>query len=138
MDKQRIWKDVVGYEGLYEVSNDGIVRKAETKKTLKVYAANNGYERVSLNRNAHNRIALVHRVVAEAFIPNEKSKPCVNHIDGNKKNNTVENLEWCTHSENELHSHRVLGKKTSAENVQKMIDRHTVSVQTPVAQYAMD
>ena len=65
------------------------------------------YHRVSIKRKHYQ----VHRLVAMCFIPNPDNKPCVNHIDGNTENNNVSNLEWCSYSENELHSYRALGKK---------------------------
>lgn len=66
-----------------------------------------GYSYVSIN----NRTYTIHRLVAEAFIPNDANKPDINHLDGNKHNNRVDNLEWCTKSENEKHSYNVLNKK---------------------------
>lgn len=71
-----------------------------------------GYPVVDILIDNKRRKIPVHRLVAQAFIENPKNKPCVNHIDGNKLNNNVSNLEWCTYSENEKHSHDILGKKS--------------------------
>ena len=111
-----IWKDVVGFERAYQVSNLGRVKSKIRKgvieeKLLKPYKNNMGYECVDLWVNNHKK-KLVHRLVAEAFIDNPDHKKVVNHKDGNPLNNTVDNLEWCTHSENMLHSFRVLGQRT--------------------------
>ena len=104
MDIEEIWRPVVGYEGLYEVSNMGNVKSLDWKGTgterIMSPVNLNGYLRVLFNRNGKRKLKLVHRLVAEAFIPNPDNLPCVNHIDENKSNNHVENLEWCTHKYN--------------------------------------
>lgn len=104
---KEIWKDVKNYEGLYQVSNFGKIKslprrgtQTNTEKILKVNYTYNGYERVSLNKNNKNKRYLVHRLVAETFIPNPNNYPQVNHKDKNKINNNVSNLEWCTPSYN--------------------------------------
>lgn len=112
------WKDVVGYEGVYEISNYGRVRTHKNKTTytsrhgirhwkqriLKEKAKNNRDVRISLWKDGKSKDYLVHRLVAEAFIPNPANKPTVNHIDGNPRNNYVENLEWATYQENNNHA----------------------------------
>lgn len=90
-----IWKDVEGHN-LYEINNFGEIRNKKTGKILKQTISNSGYCRVVLNSKPFS----VHRLVATAFIPNPQNKPCVNHIDNNKTNNSLENLEWVTHKEN--------------------------------------
>lgn len=103
-----IWKDVIGYEGLYQVSNLGRIkslRRTITKSNGKSMCVaerilksffNRGYEYVTLSKEAKQPNLKVHRLVAEAFLPNDNNLPDVNHIDENKANNRVENLEWCT------------------------------------------
>lgn len=108
---KEIWKPVVGYEGLYEVSSIGRI------KSLKRIVRNNGGYRTtpelikknSIDRsgyefvwlwNKSGRIHRVHKLVALAFIPNIENKPCVDHINGNRRDNRVENLRWCSHKEN--------------------------------------
>ncbi|WP_454909999.1 NUMOD4 domain-containing protein [Staphylococcus saprophyticus] len=112
------WKDVVGYEGIYEVSDCGSVRTHKDKTTytskhgirkwkqryLKDKTPNGRDVRVDLWKNGKPKYFLVHRLVAFAFIPLVKGKDCINHIDGNPKNNCVENLEWCNHLENNRHA----------------------------------
>lgn len=117
----------------YAVSSNGVVTDS-AGKVLKQYKENNGYLRVYIKQDGKRKKVSVHRLVAETYLANPENKPCVNHKDGNKENNCVENLEWCTHSENELHSHRKLGKQTSQENLQKMIDAHVKTVSAPVFQ----
>ncbi len=108
-----IWKDIVGYEGLYQVSNFGNVISLEKyidnkkgaiqyrpPKILKQYKNKFGYMRVYLTRNSIKKMYAVHRLVAMAFIDNPDNKPCINHIDNNRENNHLENLEWCTYKEN--------------------------------------
>lgn len=106
------WRPVVGYEGRYEVSNLGEARSVTRvvyqkgtyggKRTicgrvLKYIGKPNDYPMVSLGEGNKTR---VHRIVAETFIPNPLNKPCIDHIDGNKWNNAVDNLRWCDHKEN--------------------------------------
>lgn len=136
-DKE-VWKPVVGFEGLYEVSNTGKVKKGDRIKLTRVDKG--GYETVCLFDHCKQKHMKVHRVVAMTFIPNPKNKRTVNHIDGNKLNNNVENLEWATHSENIIHANKmglrvvteaqrkaasINGKKTCALN----------RIKTPVEAY---
>ena len=103
--ENEIWKPVVGYEGLYEVSNIGNVRSLRWRgghKTHNVFQRinKNGYYDLILVRNKTIKYVLAHQLVAQAFIPNPEGKRCIDHIDGNRRNNRVENLRWCTHKEN--------------------------------------
>lgn len=113
------WKDVVGYEGFYEVSNMGRVRNTLTKRVLSQYLANNGYMSLRLGKcnKDKKKLMLVHRLVAEAFIPNPNNLPCVGHIDESHTNNKADNLKWCTHFENNnepQHKARISkGRKTA-------------------------
>ena len=100
-----IYVDIKGYEGLYQVSNKGNVKSLISNKGTKREKILNpiigrGYNRVRLFKNKQNRLYSVHRLVAEAFLPNPNNYPCVNHKDECKTNNNVENLEWCTHKYN--------------------------------------
>lgn len=99
-----IWKDIIGYENKYQISNIGNVRNSKLKH-IESIISNTGYVRIGL-RNQGKKLFLVHRLVAIAFIPNLENKPHINHIDGNKLNNTIINLEWVTQSENEIHAHK--------------------------------
>jgi len=107
------WKDIVGYEGLYKVSNTGLVKSLDritnTGNSIKgsfksLHSDKDGYKIVVLFKNGIRKNKKVHRLVAESFKPNPLNKPCVNHIDGDKHNNCPSNLEWCTVAENNLHS----------------------------------
>lgn len=93
------FRDVVGYEDLYEVSNEGNVRNKITGRMLKPYY-DKGYLKVVLYKNGEQKHCSIHRLVAQAFLPNPRNLPEVNHIDENKLNNNVENLEWCSRQYN--------------------------------------
>ena len=98
-----MWKPVVSYKGLYEVSNIGRIRNIRGK-LVKQSMTVSGYKRVTLRKNNIAKTKLAHRLVAEAFIPNPNNYNIVNHKDENKLNNNVENLEWCTQSYNSSYS----------------------------------
>lgn len=108
---KEIWKDIAGYEGRYMISNLGNVlslcyggnRKTKTAMRLKPVLHHTGYMIVGLGKKP-KKICLIHILVATAFIPNTEGKPFVNHIDGDKRNNCVDNLEWVTAKENTQHA----------------------------------
>lgn len=108
------WKDIDGYEGLYKISNFGRVLSAprqgsyRTPRCLTIKLDTHGYQIVDLFKNGKGSRKKVHRLVAQAFIPNPYDKKTVNHKDGNPKNNHVDNLEWATQRENNLHCINVL------------------------------
>ena len=127
-----IWHPCAGYETHYEVSNLGNVRSVERmvlheegglkrnpSKVLKHGKGKNGYLTVSFSVDSVKSNHSVHRLVARAFILNESNKPQVNHKDGNKHNNHIDNLEWMTCSENGLHAYRVLGNTTWNKGMKK-------------------
>lgn len=111
------WKDVIGYEGLYQVSSKGRVRSVDRlvssagrfrkeKGRVKALSANHdGYPRVGLYKGGKGKYFSVHRLVAAAFIPNPENKPLVDHINGTRNDNRVKNLRWATHSQNNAHCH---------------------------------
>ena len=118
-----IWKKINGYAN-YSVSNKGRVRIDKTGKMRSLVLGTNGYYQVQLF-NPTRKLHSLHRLIAEAFIPNPNNYPCVNHIDEDKTNNSIENLEWCTYQHNLTHGTRIdrardkqrtsmLGKKNRA------------------------
>lgn len=113
---KEIWKDIAGYEGLYMVSNIGNIYSCRNKRNLKLPLNASGYPHVILCDGKSRRTFKVHRIVAEAFIPNEDNKPCINHIDSNRQNNNVKNLEWCTQKENIRHAMKFGDFNTSGTN----------------------
>lgn len=112
--EQEIWKPVVGYEGLYQVSSLGRVKSLERlvkndkkdvfmllkEKVLSLCSSGRQYYYVSLTKDSSSKKVYVHRLVAEAFLPNTENKPCIDHLNTNKFDNRVENLRWVTHKEN--------------------------------------
>lgn len=122
MEKE-IWKNITGYEGLYQVSNLGNIRVNDRRvfnskclclrkgRILKNNKNGRGYINVSLTKNGKSKNKLVHRLVAEAFIPNPKKYLQVNHKNENKRDNRAENLEWCTSSYNVFYSKHKKCKK---------------------------
>lgn len=125
-----IWKDVIGWEGYYQVSNYGNVRslprlinssrgrqRIHKGIMVKPCIENKRSYVIRLSRNNSDTTIKLHRLVAKHFIPNPENKRYINHIDGNPKNNHVSNLEWCTAHENMIHSYRVLGRRRPMQGV---------------------
>ena len=123
---EEVWKDIKGFEEIYQVSNFGrvksLLRKRRNRngyfyikeKILKQSINTYGYLQVCLYNNCERSVKRVHRLVAETFIPNPSNKPEVNHIDGNKTNNKIDNLEWVTSKENITHAFKI-GLRTVTE-----------------------
>ena len=116
-----VWKDIKGYEGLYQVSNFGRVKSLprigtiNNERILKQSFHRKGYMEAHLCKDGFEKIVKTHRLVAEAFIPNPENKPQVNHKDENKQNNRADNLEWCDNQYNSVYNDRMnkIAKKLS-------------------------
>ena len=129
------WRDVVGYEGLYMVSNCGRVKSlkfsnGKREKIMKLSDRGNGYLRVSLSKDGESKHYNVHRLAAIAFIPNPDNLPYVNHKDECKTNNNVDNLEWCTVEYNntygtarERQAEKIKGRPCSEEAKKKLSEK---------------
>lgn len=106
--KTKVFKDVVGYEGLYKISEYGEILSAKRNKFLKTHRTRRGYDRISLSCQGRKQNHYVHRLVGEAFLepPENVNQNLINHIDGNKNNNHFSNLEWASPSENFNHAVR--------------------------------
>lgn len=104
-----IWKPILGYENLYIISNFGNVFSIQSKRNIKQTKNSKGYLIVGLCKNKKRKSCLIHRLVAEAFIDNPNKLPEINHKDENPLNNTITNLEWCTHKYNMNYNN--LGKR---------------------------
>lgn len=110
MNMREKWMLITDYEN-YAVSNIGNIKNVKTNKTLKQMDTNNGYKSVMLCKNNKKRIFRTHRLVAMMFLENPNDKPYINHINGIKTDNFVENLEWCTAKENDNHARKIGLKK---------------------------
>lgn len=123
------WKDIKDYEGKFQVSSYGNIRNINYYGTGIIKIVNqrpneNGYMVVSLSKNKKTKLCYVHRLVAETFLPNPENKPEVNHIDEDKTNNRVENLEWKTHRGNCNHgtrNERIFEKTTNGKCSKKVL-----------------
>ena len=140
---EEVWKDIKGYEGMYQVSNLGRVRslnriitnknkKYEIKgKIISNSTSKLGYKKVTLQSNGERKTFQVHRLVAQTFINNPNDKPQVNHIDGDKANNQVHNLEWVTSSENITHAFAI-GLKQITEEIKEKMSESTKGANHPM------
>ena len=143
---EEIWKDIKGYEGLYQVSNLGRVRSLDRYvgnylfkgKIMKENLNSRGYLRLHLSMNNKQKEHKIHKLVAEAFIDNPDKLTEVNHINGIKTDNKVSNLEWCTHKENMLHAfynlkHQAIVSKNTrrknSENRQKKVANYAIKIE---------
>lgn len=144
------WKDIPGYEGIYQASPDGLIRSCDRTvnhtdgrvrnlkgKVLAGRKARKGYLQVLLRKDKSSISEYVHRLVAKTYLPNELNLPEVNHIDGNNQNNNVNNLEWCTRKHNMAHAkennlidYRNLNSKINeekAQSIRKMYEQGNVT-----------
>lgn len=140
VNMEEIWKDIKGYEGLYQVSSLGRVRSLDRKilysngkrcfhkgKILNLHSNHRGYLYIGLHKNNIIKKYYIHRLVAEMFIFNLYDYPCINHKDENQKNNTVENLEWCSYKYNNNYGNH--GKRISSsksKRICQMSEEHKI------------
>lgn len=147
--KEIEWRDVVGFEGLYQVSSDGMIRQSNTLKILSPnYHGWNGnwYVALKLPKDGRRYTVRPHRVVAQAFIPNPMGYEQVNHKDMNKRNNCVDNLEWCTCRMNTMHAIQYYSSNGmypfKYERIPKMLEgmiNYNQNIRPkPILQYTLD
>ena len=121
---KEIWKDIPDYEGLYQISNTGRVKSLPKKaggsyrkeKILRNQLKKTGYFQIKLSKDSSDRVMLIHRLIAEAFIENVENKPFINHINAIRNDNRIENLEWCTQSENVIHAYKLGNMNAKGRN----------------------
>lgn len=113
------WKEIAGYEGLYVISNLGHIKSLKTGNLKKFTVAKNGYCVTTLYKNNQGKTCYIHRLIAIAFIPNPNNLKVINHKDGNKLNNCLINLEWCSYSQNNKHAFSSGLKTVSEANKKK-------------------
>ena len=127
---KEIWKDIKEYEGIYQISNYGRIKslsrliensnnRITKEKIRKATKDKDGYLCIVLSKDGTNKTCKVHRLVAQTFISNPLNKPTVNHKDGNKQNNKINNLEWMTDKEQMKHCKEVLGWKPSENRIKR-------------------
>ena len=138
------WRDIAGYEGLYQVSNLGRVRSLDRVvecidsirrykgRMMKQHRKQNGYMECTVQKPGHRKQYLVHRLVAQAFIPNPDNLPEVNHLDENKANNRADNLEWVTQAENNAYGIGYINRSKNAS------EGSIKSTARPVQKYSLD
>lgn len=143
--ESEIWKPVVGYEGNYEVSSIGRVRSIRWRGGYKTHLIfhdlkESGYVEVLLVKNKEMRYRRVHQLVAEAFIPNPDGKPQIDHIDGDRSNNRVENLRWCTQVENM--NNPITLRRKAVSQVEPAKEKWRIGcfdmVKKPILQYSLE
>lgn len=136
-----IWRDILGYEGLYQISNYGNVmslnyRRQGFAKQLTAKCSNTKRLWVELAKDGVRKPVLIHRLVAEAFIPNPNGYPQINHKDGNPQNNHVDNLEWCTQEYNIQHFYNHIPSDWFSRR--KSTDKYSIRTHIPVEQLTLD
>ena len=132
---QEIWKDIVGYKGLYQISNKGRVKSLERYsykgnrsiqklkgRILKASIRKDNYLTVVLRKDGKSTSYLVHRLVAQAFIPNSYNYNVINHKDENKQNNDIRNLEWCSSLYNNTYNNIALRRQANKKKHWKIVD----------------
>lgn len=127
-------KAINGFEGYFITETGEVFSTRRGKLQIrKLHFINGGYLRVNMRIGESTKCKLVHRLVAEAFLPNPYNKPEVNHIDGDKENNHVANLEWCTRSDNLKHSYRVIGNSPPKSKPVRCVELDTIFASAVVA-----
>lgn len=121
-----MWKSIKGYEGLYEISENGEIRNAKGF-IKKPKPDKDGYFKIWLSKNSKKRPYFIHRLVAVEFVENTYEKPIVNHIDGTKVNNHYSNLEWCTRSENDKHAFQLGLRKVTCGGTSKCVSQYDLN-----------
>lgn len=133
---EEIWKDVNGFEGIYQISNKGNLKHYTKRfgwRVLKNTNKKGWYFNVILRGDGFSKSVKLHRIVAETFIPNPNHYKCVNHIDMNKQNNSIENLEWCSQKENNLKA-----QKEKPEIILGMVNYNKFIRPKKIQQFSLD
>ena len=131
---EEIWKDIPKFEGLYQASNFGRIKSLANKsnhkeeKILKQRVDHKGYLQLTLYKNNKKINKKVHRLIAQTFISNYNNLPQINHIDGNKTNNNIDNLEWCNNSYNQLHANRMGLNKNRIKRVKEVCNKPIIQL----------
>lgn len=126
-----IFKEIQGFEGLYEISNLGNIKNVIKNKLLKFGKHNQGYLQVSLSKNNKKTTFKIHRLIAIYFIDNPNNYKIINHVDGNKLNNSIENLEWCTSKHNNEHAYKLGLRFMTSKNL-NILNKKVINIETNI------